>query len=101
MGIVANDALLGSGVVGNDDLALLQRSAGHPLMAKCAQLPRVGRHHHFQIFRMIRTRRRIFEHAASIATTAGAVADLTSNDLADIRPVVDAVGPFRELRRMA
>ena len=101
MGIMANGALLGSGVVGNDDLTLLQWSAGHPLMAKCAQLPRVGRHHHFQIFRMIRTGRRIFERTASIATTTGAMADLTSNDLADIRPVVDAVGPFCDLRRMA
>src|ERR1017187_2101238 len=101
MRIVANGALLGSGVVGNDDLTLLQWSAGHPLMAKRAQLPCVGWYHHFQIFRMIRTRRRIFEHAASIATTAGAMADLTPNDLADIRPVVDAVGPFCDLRRMA
>ena len=98
---MTNGALLGPGVLGDDDLTLLQRSAGHPLMAKRAQLPCIFRHDHFQIFRMIRTGRYMFELTANIAFAAGAMADLASDDLADIGSVVDAVGPFRELRRMA
>ena len=38
---------------------------------------------------------------ANIALAAGAMADLTPHDLADIGSVMNAVGPFRELRRMA
>ena len=98
---MTNAALLGAGVLGDDDLTLLQWPAGHPLMAKRAQLPCIFRHDHFQIFRMLRTRRHMFERAANIALSAGAMADLTPDNLADIGSVVDAVGPFRELRRMA
>ena len=36
-----------------------------------------------------------------IALTAGTMADLTFDRLADIGPVVHTVGPFGELRRMA
>src|SRR3989304_5098726 len=70
-------------------------------MAKRAQLARIFRHRHFQIFRMIGAGRQMFEHAAIIALTAGAMADLTPNDFADVRPVVNAVGPFEDLPRMA
>jgi len=38
---------------------------------------------------------------SNIALATGAMADLTSHDLADIGSVMNAVGPFRELRRMA
>src|SRR3989304_4292841 len=98
---MTNAALLGAGVLGDDDLTLLQWPAGHPLMAKRAQLACIFRHRHFQIFRMIGTCRHMFECAANIALATGAMADLTSHDLADIGSVMNAVGPFRELRRMA
>ena len=101
MGIMANGALLCSSVIGNDNLALLQRPSGHSFMAERAQLSRVGRHDHLQIFRMIRTGRRRHIPSLSISPSRRTVADFTFYDLADINAVVDAVGPFCDLLRMA
>ena len=50
---------------------------------------------------MIRAGGRRPEHVANIARTTGTVADLTLDDLTNVRAVVDALGPCRELLRMA
>src|SRR5471030_230874 len=98
---MTNDVLLCSGMVGNDDLTLLQRSSSHPLMAERAQLLRVGRHHHFQIFRMIRTGRRRHISGLNVSPSSRPMADLAFYDLTHINAVVDAIGPFSDLLGMA
>jgi hypothetical protein len=70
-------------------------------MAERAQLSRVGRDDHFSIVRMFPTGRRRHIQVFSVSVCGRSVAGLTFYDLADINAVVDAIGPFCDLLRMA
>lgn len=70
-------------------------------MAERAQLSRVGRNDHLSISRMFPTGRRRYIQVFSVPLSGRPVADLTFYDLADINAVVDAIGPFCDLLRMA
>jgi hypothetical protein len=101
MRIVTNNALLRPGVVGDHDLTLLKGPPRQPFMAQRAELSGVGRDHQFEVLRVIRAGSRSFERVANVSLAAGAVAHLASNNLSDIGAVVHAIGPFRDLLRMA
>ena len=101
MGVVTDRALLSSSVIRNDNLTLLQRSASHSFMTQCTKLTRVCWNYHFHIFWMIRTGRRILEWAANIAFSAGPMTDFAFDDLANVGSVMDPVGPFCDLYRVA
>ena len=101
MRVVTNNALLRPGVVGDHDLTLLQRPARHSFMAKGAELSRVGRDDHFEILRVFRAGGSPLVRVGIVALAAGPVTHLAFNDLSDIGTVVHAIGPLRELLRMA
>ena len=101
MWIVTDDALLRPCVIGDHDLTLLQRPSRHPLMAEGAKLSRVCRDDHFDLGRVIGAGRRNLEHAAHVALSGGAMADLAFDDLSDVGAVVHPFGPFGDLLRVA
>ena len=101
MGIMTEGALLRSGVILDHDLGLLQRSPRHLFVTKRAERPRVGRDGKLQVVGVNRAGRCVDIALLGVAAAAGAVADLAFHDLADIGAVVDAFGPFGELRGVA
>jgi hypothetical protein len=101
MGVMADGALLRSGVVRDHDLTLLRGPARQPFMTESAKLSRIGGNDHLHVLRVIRAGGRRPEHIANIARATGTVADLALDDLAEVGAVVDTGGPYCELLRMA